>query len=155
MTQGHGSIEGQYMVFVLGREEYGISLRKVREILGPGDIHSRESNGACVRGMVKVHNQMIPILDLYCRFGLSSSASKEGGSILITSFGPHGVLVGLMVDSIREVVQIGADFLEQTTISRDDPRAEFVVGLAKMEERVIHLLNLEKRGDLLPSFSLV
>jgi purine-binding chemotaxis protein CheW len=153
MTQRHNLIEGEYMVFVLGREEYGIPLHKVREVLGPEDIHSHEPNEACVTGMIKIHNQMVPILDLYCRFGLPSNPEKEDGAVLITSFGSDGVMVGLLVDSIREVIQIEANFLETTMIPQDDPRSEFVVGLAAVEERVIHLLNLEKRADLLPAFS--
>lgn len=153
MTKNLNSIGGQHLIFLLRNEEYGIPLAQVREILGPEDIQSSEQNATCVSGMIKVHNQMIPILDLYCRFGLKSTPTKGGGAVLVTSFGPHGVMVGLMVDSIREVLPVKGDLLEKSSIPKGDPRSDFVIGLVKTEDRAIYLLNLEKDGDLLPSFS--
>ena len=56
MEQEHFLIEGKYITFVLGREEYGVSLNKVREILGPEGLQDSEQTDPCVRGVMKIRN---------------------------------------------------------------------------------------------------
>jgi purine-binding chemotaxis protein CheW len=155
MEQELCSIDGKYITFVLGREEYGVSFNKVREILGPEGIQDSEKIEPCMRGVMKIRNQVIPVLDLRCRFGLETSSAKEGSAVLITSFGANSVLVGLLVDSIRQVLHIKTSLLKKLPVTAGDPRAEFIMGIVKTEGREILLLNLDKDGDLLPSLSRV
>jgi purine-binding chemotaxis protein CheW len=147
--------EGKYITFVLGREEYGVSLNKVREILGPEGIQDSEQNEPCVPGVLKIRNQKVPVLDLRCRFGLEMSSTKAGSAVLITTFGAESVLVGLLVDSIRQVLHIKTGLLKKFPLGKGDPRAEFIMGMVQTEGREILLLNLDKDGDLLPSLSQV
>jgi purine-binding chemotaxis protein CheW len=153
MEQEHFLIEGKYITFVLGREEYGVSLNKVREILGPEGLQDSEQTDPCVRGVMKIRNQKIPVLDLRCRFGLETGSTKAGSAVLVTTLGLDSVLVGLMVDSIRQVLHIKSGLLKKSSFIEGDPRTEFIMGVVQTEGREILLLNLDKGGDLLPSLS--
>jgi purine-binding chemotaxis protein CheW len=154
MEQELNSIEGKYITFVLGREEYGVSLSKVREILESVIIQDTESTDPCVKGMMKIRNQKVPVLDLRCRFGLAAGPAQDSYTVLIAAFGPTGTITGLMVDSIRQVLYIQAKALEKFPIQNGDPRDEYIMGVANTEGRPIIILNLDKGVDLVPAIDL-
>jgi purine-binding chemotaxis protein CheW len=155
MEQGINSIEGKYITFVLGREEYGVSLNKVREILESVIIEESEHHDPCVKGIMKIRNQKVPVLDLRCRFGMGDGPARESYTVLIAAFGPAGVITGLIVDSIRQVLHIHTKVLERIETSQGDPRADYVVGVVNTEGRPILILNLDKGADLLPVADLI
>ncbi|HXL72048.1 MAG TPA: chemotaxis protein CheW, partial [bacterium] len=80
-------IDGKFITFDLNREEYAIALERVLEIVGPGEISDTDHDDPCVRGVVKVRDLKVPVLDLYCRFGLAARADKEGSSVLVAVLG--------------------------------------------------------------------
>jgi purine-binding chemotaxis protein CheW len=155
MEREFNSIEGKYITFVLGREEYGVSLNKVREILESVIIEDSGHSDPCVKGVMKIRNQKVPVLDLRCRFGLGAGPAKESYTVLIAAFGPAGVITGLMVDSIRQVLHIQTKVMKKLETAHDDPRADYVMGVVHTEGRPILILNLDKGADLLPVVDLI
>ncbi len=144
-------LEGQYITFVLGREEYGISLNKVHEILGPDGIQESDIEKPCLKGVLKLRGQKVPLLDLFCHFEVEGESGKGGGAILVTALGSEGGMLGLWVEAIRQVLHVDSGCLRQALVTSEDPRLEFIIGLAQIQGRTITLLSFEKGLELLPN----
>ncbi len=151
--QKYHLIDEKFMTFSLNQEEYAVSMDKVLEILGTERILDSDHADSCVRGVIHSRNHTVRVFDLQCLFGFETRAKKEGASVLVTVFGSGLTRVGLMVDSIRQVVPIMAGFSEKLPTEADDPRDKFVLGQVEVEGRTIRLLNLDKWEQYLPSVS--
>jgi len=146
-------LEGQYITFVLGREEYGIALNKVHEILGPDGIQEAEIEKPCVKGVLKLRGQKVPILDLFCHFKTEGILVKGGGAVLVTALGVESGMLGLWVEAIRQVLHVDSSCLRRAPVIPTDPRSEFIVGVAQIQGRTITLLSFDKGFELLPNLS--
>src|SRR5579862_6281038 len=101
--------EGKCLTFRLGREEYGVEILKVREIVGLLDITAVPKTSAHVRGVVNLRGKIIPVVDLRHKLGLPEAAASRENCIIIVIVNstPGEVLVGLLVDAVNEVLWIG------------------------------------------------
>jgi len=155
MTQNHHFIDGKFITFDLNHEEYGIAMSKVLEIVGTDGICECDHEDPCFRGMIVIRDQKVPILNLRCRFGFEPREKKENSSVLVAVFEPGLLKVGIVVDSVRQVVHIKSDFLKKSLTEKEDARAEFIWGQVEVEGRNIMILNSDKLGQYLRSLSLV
>jgi purine-binding chemotaxis protein CheW len=155
MTQNQHFIDGKFLVFDLNHEEYAIALGKVLEIVGAKGILDFDHEEPCLRGVVSIRDQKVPVLDLRCRFGFEPRAKKEDSAVLITVFEPELFKVGLVVDSVRQVMHIRTGILEKPPTEKEDTRAEFILVRVKVEGRTIMILNSDKWGQYLRPLSSV
>jgi purine-binding chemotaxis protein CheW len=149
MIQKNHVIDGEFMTFDLDHEEYAVALDKVLEILGTEGIQDSDKGDPCVRGVIHIRNQNVPVLDLRCQFGLGANMNEELSAVLLTVFGPGLSKIGLLVDSIRQVIRIKASIVKKAMNEKNDPRVEFILGQVEVEGRTIILLNLDKWGQSL------
>ena len=138
--------ESKVLSFRLAKETYGIDILKVREIIGLMEITAVPRTPAHVRGVVNLRGKIVPVLDMRAKFGLPQvEASRENCIITVMAEGPGaGVLVGILVDSVSEVLPISAAELEPLPSLGKDLRLDFVQGLAKSQNRVTILLDIDK-----------
>lgn len=138
--------EGKCLTFRLGREEYGVEILKVREIVGLMDITAVPRTSAHVRGVVNLRGKIIPVVDLRRKLGLPEiAASRENCIIIVIVHSGQGeVLVGLLVDAVNEVLWIGEGEVDPLPDIGDGEALEFVRGLAKVRGRVVILLDIDK-----------
>ena len=96
---------GKYLIFRLGREEFGTAVLKVREIIGMQDITAVPQTPAHVKGVINLRGKVIPVIDLRLKFGMGSEAYTERTCIIVVRTRMQGeeVLVGVIVDSVSEV----------------------------------------------------
>jgi purine-binding chemotaxis protein CheW len=139
-------VEGKYLTFRLGREEYGIEILKVREIVGLMDITSVPLTALYIRGVINLRGKIIPVVDMRKKFGLpETEASRETCIITVMVQGKEvEVLTGLLVDAVREVVQVAASEVEPVPALGEDMKLDFVTGLSKSKGRVVVLLDMDK-----------
>ncbi len=139
-------VEGKYLTFRLGKEEYGIEILKVREIVAMMEITAVPLTAMHVRGVVNLRGKIIPVVDLRRKFGLpEAAATRETCIITVMVEGRESdVLTGLLVDGVSEVVQVAASDVEPVPVLGDDMRLDFVMGLSKTKGRVIVLLDMDK-----------
>jgi purine-binding chemotaxis protein CheW len=154
MTQDFHFVDGKFITFDLNHEEYAISLGKILEILGAGGIRDLDHENPCFRGVIFIRDQKVRILDLRCRFGFEPRAKKEDSSVLVAVFEPGFFKVGLMVDSVRQVVHIKSDFLKKTPAEKNDIRDELIWGRVEVEGRTIRIFNSDKLGQYLGNLCL-
>lgn len=140
-------LAGKYMTFKLAKEEYGIAILRVREIIGLMDITRVPRTREFIRGVINLRGRVIAVVDLRLVFGLERAESTDQTVIIVvqwpTSTGT--TTLGLLVDEVLEVMNVAAEQIEPTPDMRaSDGDCAFILGIAKAEKRVICLLDIER-----------
>lgn len=147
---GKGEVEGgtaeKYLTFSLGGEEYGISILSIREIIGMIPVTSVPQSPPYVKGVVNLRGKVIPVIDLRKKFAMESIDYTERTCIIVVEMelGTGVVLIGIIVDSVSEVLNIRADEVEPTPTFGARLTTDYILGLAKMEGGVKILLDMDK-----------
>lgn len=131
--------EKQYVVFRLGQEEYGLEIMNVQEIIIPTQLTKLPNTPPYFVGVFNLRGHIIPLIDLKIRFSLESSEKNEESRIIVIRLDKP---VGILVDSIHEVIMIGSQEIENSQQISAGINKEFITGIAKKEERLIILVNL-------------
>ena len=138
--------EAKYLSFKLAEETYAIEILKVREIIGLLEITAVPKTAAHIRGVVNLRGKIVPVLDMRAKFGLPAVESRRENCIItVMAEGPQGaLLVGVLVDSVSEVMRVADEDLEAVPALGEDMRLDFVVGLAKSQGKVSIVLDIDK-----------
>ncbi len=139
------TLGGKYLTFKLDREEYGVQILKVREIIGLMDITKVPQMPDYVKGVINLRGKVIPVIDLRTKFGLPEVKFTEQTCIIVIDVGG---MVGTIVDSVQEVSDIGSEQIEPPPPLSSDVNSEFILGLAKSKENVKILLDIDKVLDV-------
>jgi purine-binding chemotaxis protein CheW len=136
---------GKYLLFLLGAEEYGIPVLKVREIVGPQEPAPVPHTPAYVKGVINLRGKIIPITDLRLRFGLEAVETTDRTCIIVVNVegAASEVLAGVVVDQVLEVADIGGDDIEDIPDFGQAVDVSYVLGIAKTERGVRILLNTD------------
>lgn len=132
---------GKFLTFYLGGEEYGVEILKVHEIIGMLAITRIPRAPEYIRGVVNLRGKVIPIMDLRLRFGMEAASADENCIIVVQV---RGVQIGIVVDQVSEVANIGANEVEDTPSFGSDVQTDFLLGIAKSEGHVKLLLDIDK-----------
>ena len=138
--------EGKYLTFSLAGEEYGIGIRKVKEIIGMMAITRIPQAPRYMKGVINLRGKVIPVVDLRLRFGLEEGQYTEKTCIIVVEVARNGskLPIGIIVDSVSEVLNIHGGDIEGTPDfgSRLDRRC--ILGLAKLGSGVKILLDIDR-----------
>lgn len=134
-------LEGKYLTFRLGNEEYGLEILKVREIIGVQEITMVPRAPSFMKGVINLRGRIIPVIDLRLKFGLPEAEYGKETCIIVVSV--DDVLVGLIVDTVSEVVDIDAADIEESPSFGTKTSSEFIVGMGKVKDHVSILLSVE------------
>lgn len=137
------TVAGKFLTFALGREEYGLRVLKVREIIKVMDITQVPQVPAHVRGVINLRGRVIPVIDLRLKFGLPWRDYTERTCIIVVEVMSAGML-GVVVDSVSEVVNVTAADTEDASAVAGCVSAEYLLGLAKVKGTVKILLDLDR-----------
>lgn len=141
-SQSNDSEKSLQMVgFRLGNEEYGIEINKVREIILVGDITQVPETPPFVKGLINLRSMVIPIIDLKLRFGLPEMPRTDETRIVVVNVG--GKTIGIIVDAVNEVLRITQNQIAPPPPAVAGLEQEYLVGLAKLEDRLLILLDIE------------
>jgi purine-binding chemotaxis protein CheW len=145
MAKVDGGQEGKYLTFALGREEYGIGILKVKEIIGILPITPVPRTPGYMKGVINLRGKVIPVVDLRLKFGMEEIDNTERTCIIVVEVGqPNGaVLTGIMVDSVSEVLNIKAGDVEKAPDFGAKLDTDYILGLAKMNGGVKILLQID------------
>ncbi|HEY8391152.1 MAG TPA: chemotaxis protein CheW [Capillibacterium sp.] len=133
----------QIIVFKLGEEEFGVNILQVREIEKLDQGITRVPKAPhFVEGVINLRGEIIPIVDLRARFGLTIPEIGLNSRVIIVEVGE--ALVGMLVDAVEEVLRIPVSAIEPAPAITKGVDSYFLAGVAKIGERLIVLLNLER-----------
>ena len=135
------SKEVQLVTFRLGTEEYGINIMQVQEIIRLPAIVWVPKAPSFVEGVINLRNEVIPVIDLAKRLGVSSEDRTDASRVVIANICDN--LVGLVVDSVSEVMRIQTDDIEPLPNVMTSANGRFLKGIAKLDDRLIILLDIE------------
>ncbi len=132
----------QLVTFTLGSEEYAVDILKVQEINRMKEITRVPNAPYYVEGVINLRGKVIPVISLRKKFGLPEEQETSKHRIMIMDI--QGITIGLIVDSVSEVLRISADIVEPPPPMTYSVSSEFIWGIAKLEDRLIILLDMDK-----------
>src|SRR5438552_680708 len=123
---------GKYLLFRLGREEYGLGVLKVREIVSHQDPVPVPHSPAFVKGVINLRGKVVPVMDLRERFGLPPNTDLRRTSIIIVQVRDvtPPVLVGVIVDEVLEVMDIQASDIDDAPDFGREIEDDCILGVA-------------------------
>lgn len=141
-----GAKAGKYLTFKLDREEYGLEILKVKEIIGLLNITKVPKTPAFVRGVINLRGMVIPVVELRRKFGMEKIADTAETCIIVVEINKdnEAVHIGILVDSVSEVMDIAGADLESTPSFGVEIETAYILGMAKTKGMVRILLNIEK-----------
>ncbi len=132
----------QLVTFNLGNEEYAVAILKVQEINRMKEITRVPNSPPYVEGVINLRGKVIPVVNLRSKFGLAAKENNEQTRIMIMDI--QGITMGLVVDSVSEVLRIPSSTVEPTPPMASNISAEFIKGIAKVDDRLIILLDMDR-----------
>ncbi|RZB30633.1 MAG: purine-binding chemotaxis protein CheW [Desulfobacteraceae bacterium Eth-SRB1] len=135
--------EIQVVIFRLGREEFGVRIDQVKEIIEMTHITRMPKAPSFIEGVINLRGQVIAVIDLAKQFDLPASEHDEETRIVVVDVDDN--TVGMLVDSVPEVLRISAEDIDPTPSlieNRIDTR--YIEGIGKLEDRLFVLLKLGK-----------
>jgi purine-binding chemotaxis protein CheW len=132
----------QVVSFKIGSEEYGVDIAQVQEINRMVAITHVPRAPHFMEGVINLRGQLIPIIDLRTRFGMPRAEHTKNTRIVVTEVGP--TRVGMVVDSVSEVLRLATDQIEPAPEMITGVDTEYIRGVGKIEDRLIILLDLAR-----------
>ena len=138
--------QGKYLTFTLAEEEYGIGILKIKEIIGMMSFTTVPRTPAYVKGVINLRGKVIPVVDLRLRFGMPAIEYTDRTCIIMVEIktGNGVVLIGIVVDSVSEVLNIKAEDIEDTPAFGTHLDTSFILGMARIDKSVKILLDVDR-----------
>lgn len=137
--------EGKYLTFSLGGEEYGIGILKVKEIIGMMPITVVPQTPAYIKGVVNLRGKVIPVIDLRVKFMMDAAEYTERTCIIVVEVAAgRTIMMGIVVDSVSEVLNIKSADIEETPAFGTKLDTEFILGMAKVGGGIKILLDIDR-----------
>jgi purine-binding chemotaxis protein CheW len=145
-VQAMADKEGKYLTFSLAGEEYGIGILKVKEIIGIMPITVVPQTPKYIKGVVNLRGKVIPVVDLRLKFSIDAAEFTERTCIIVVEITAVGrtILMGIVVDSVSEVLNIKAADIEATPSFGTRLNTEYILGMAKAGGSIKILLDIDK-----------
>ncbi|MHB9093057.1 MAG: chemotaxis protein CheW [Eubacteriales bacterium] len=134
--------EIQLVACAIEGEEYAIDIRSVQEIIRLQEITRVPQASSFVSGVINLRGMVIPVMDMRRRFGFPGKVPDETTRIVIINW--SGLLVGILVDSVSEVIRLPRRDIEQPPSCSSNVNSEFFTGIGKLGFRLLIMLNLDK-----------
>ena len=137
--------QGKYLIFQLGREEFGVQVLKVKEIMGMQEITCVPQTPCFVKGVINLRGKVIPVVDLRLKFGLDEAEYTQRTCIIVVQTRDENstTLMGAVVDGVSEVLSIQDSEIEDTPDFGGDLTVPYILGMAKIKGKVKILLDID------------
>jgi purine-binding chemotaxis protein CheW len=136
---------GKYLTFILGREEFGIQVLRVKEIMGIQDITAVPGTPPHLKGVLNLRGKIIPVVDLRLKFAFPDAPFTQTTCIIVVQLTQEGesAMIGLIVDGVSEVLNLSGSDIEDAPDFGEGVETPFVLGIAKFKGTVKILLKIE------------
>lgn len=134
--------EIQVVAFNLGKEEYAVDILNVQEINRLLNITRVPRAENHIEGVVNLRGNIIPIINLHKKFNLQPAGKEEDKRIVVFQF--DDLKAGIIVDEVSEVLRLAKEDIEETAKVYSSINAEHIQGIAKVNNRLLILLDLLK-----------
>ena len=134
------------LTFSLGSEGYGISILKVKEIIGMMDITPVPRTPEFIKGVINLRGKIIPVMDLRLKFSMDEKEYNERTCIIVAEVIIKGSqkLLGIVVDMVSEVVTISNEQIEPPPEYGTSLEHNAILGIGKIKDRVVIILDIDQ-----------
>jgi purine-binding chemotaxis protein CheW len=130
------------VIFEIDQERFGVDIAAVESIIKMQPLTRVPHSPSFVEGVTNLRGVVVPVIDLRKRFGLPEAVLTQESRIVITNL--KGIQVGMVVDSVSEVLTISTDIIDPTPAMISSVNTEFINGIARFDEYLVILLDLQK-----------
>ena len=141
-TREGGADLKQLISFTVGEEGYGIELLKVKEVIRTRQLTWLPKAPSCVKGIINLRGDVIPIVDLRDRFGLEPTEQTAMTRVIVVEVA--GRLVGMVVDSASQVVRVPADQFDPPPPVMGAASRDFITAVGKMGDKLVIMIDVDK-----------
>lgn len=132
----------QWVTFQLEQETYGVDVMVVKEVLKFQDIAPVPGAPDYVLGIINIRGTVISVINTRRRFGLQDREVDDNTRIVIIEIGRH--IIGILVDSVAEVVYLRRSQIESAPQVNKDESARFIQGVCHRDDQLLILVELDK-----------
>jgi len=132
----------QWVTFKLDGEIYGIRVMQVQEVLRVSEIAPVPGAPAYVMGIINLRGNVVTVINTRSRFGLSDTDNDDSTRIVILE--SENNVVGIMVDSVAEVVDLKKEQIETSPNVGNDESSKYIEGVATLEGELLILIDINK-----------
>ena len=132
----------QYVNFVVCKEEYGIPILCVHEIIRYESLTKIPQSPEFVEGVLNLRGQVIPVVNLRKKFGLPETDLNNSTRIIVVDV--DGQLTGIVVDEVSEVLQISEEQISPAPKMSTKLDTDFISGMGKINDGLVILLDIKK-----------
>lgn len=142
--QESDSQKGQFMTFKTGKENYGISISYINEIIQMQPITAVPEVEDYIKGLINLRGKIIPVIDIRVRFKMQPLEYNDRTCIIVINL--KSMVIGIIVETIAEVITVtDEDIVPPPTLGRrESEQNKYVYGLARVGDSVTMLLDPEK-----------
>ncbi|OHC84819.1 MAG: chemotaxis protein CheW [Sideroxydans sp. RIFOXYD2_FULL_59_7] len=148
--------QSQYLTFLLGGEMFAIPILNIKEIIEYGSLTTVPMMPAFIRGVINLRGSVVPVVDMALRFGRKAGDVTRRTCIVIIEIetGDEKQDVGVVVDTVSEVLEIPDTEIEQTPSFGAKIRADFIHGMGKINGKFViilsvnHVLSIDEMATL-------
>src|SRR5580704_7517066 len=136
----------QYLTFMIGREEYAVSLLKVKEIIEYDTVTQVPKTPEWIRGVINLRGSVVPVIDLAVKLRQPPSVTGKLTCIVITEVqcGDEAAVMGIMADSVRQVIDLKPQDIEEPPTFGTRVKVDYLLGMARSGKKFCLLLDTEK-----------
>lgn len=132
----------QWVTFQLDNETYGINVMAVKEVLKFQDVAPVPGTADDVLGIINIRGTVISVINTRRRFGLEDKDPDEDTRIVILEVSGH--VIGIVVDSVAEVVYLQRSQIEPPPQINKDDSARFIYGVCHRDDQLLILVEFDK-----------
>jgi purine-binding chemotaxis protein CheW len=135
----------QYLTFFIRTEEYAVGILRVKEIIEYETVTRVPATPPHVRGVINLRGAVLPVVDLAAKFGHGETQPARTTCIVVVETQVNGEMltVGLMADSVSEVLDLAASQIEPPPPFGTNVRVDYLVGMGKLDGRLVLVLDLD------------
>ncbi len=147
MSNGAAAQAGQYLSFTLGEDVFAVDIQRVREVFDLIRITKVPRTPDTMLGVINLRGSVIPVMDMRIKFGIPPTEKTINTCIVIleTIMDGEEVVVGALVDSVKEVFELEAQMIETPPRIGTWLKTEFIKGMGKRsDDEFIIILNIDR-----------
>jgi len=129
----------QLVTFTLGDNEYALDIHSIQEVNLMVQITPLPDSVKCIEGVINLRGKIVPIINLRTKFGLESQLDASQSRIIVVE---AGRTVGMIVDSVSEVLRISPDIIEAPPDIALSGTSQYLTGIVKLPDRLISMLDV-------------
>jgi purine-binding chemotaxis protein CheW len=139
-------LTGKYLMFLLGSEQFAISILRVREIIGMMPITAIPRSPDYLLGVINLRGKVIPVVNLRLKLGLEDMSATERTCIVLVEVQDSSgtLVVGLIVDAVSEVVHVLGKDIDESPDIITNYNGDYIMGMAKLAGGIKILLDVDR-----------